>query len=272
MLRRGVVHHAQEVNPLLMPVPLLAQTDHFSIQSIERCEQRCCAIALVIVGHGAGPAALQRQAWLRAVESLTLTLLVATQHQGMLGWMEIQADDGLPFFGEVRIGGHFKRLHQMRLEPVVVPDAPHRGLAEADRSRPRSRGPMGPVSRLLLCCFLNHSLHLGGGNTGRAARPGRVLLPPRHPQSEEPLPPARCLLRRDSQLGGDILILFSGGRQHHDAGALDQSNGQRSRPSTLLQCNLLFSCQVDWQHASEEPLYFRDDLPGITIPICDALH
>src|ERR1035438_7147947 len=192
-----------------MPMPLLAQTDHFSIQSIERCEQRGRAVALVIVGHGASPAALQRQTRLRAVESLNLALLVAAQHQSMLGWIEVKADDGFQLFGEVRIGRHFKRLHQMRLEPVVVPDAPHRGLAEADRSRHGSCGPMSSMSRLLLSCFLNHSLHLGGGYAGRAARPERVLLQARYPQSEKPLPPAGCLLCADSQVGGDILILFS---------------------------------------------------------------
>src|ERR1019366_7622752 len=66
----GVVHQSQEVDPLLMPMPLLAQADHFSIQSVESRKQRSRAVALVVVGHGAGPTALQRQAGLRAVESL----------------------------------------------------------------------------------------------------------------------------------------------------------------------------------------------------------
>src|ERR1700690_3914819 len=109
-----------------MPMPLLAQADHFSIQRVESREQRRGAVGLVIVGHSAGPAALQWQAGLSPVESLNLTLLVATQHQGVLGWIEIKTDDGLQLFGKVRIGGHFKCLHQMRLQPVSVPDAPYR--------------------------------------------------------------------------------------------------------------------------------------------------
>ena len=60
---RGIVHEPQEVDPLLMPVPLLAQTDHFSIQSVEGGKQRSRAVALVIVGHGAGPTALPQQAF-----------------------------------------------------------------------------------------------------------------------------------------------------------------------------------------------------------------
>jgi len=35
---RGIVHQAQEAEPLLVPVALLAQTDHFAVQSVERSE------------------------------------------------------------------------------------------------------------------------------------------------------------------------------------------------------------------------------------------
>jgi hypothetical protein len=90
VLGRGIVHQPQEVDSLLMPVPLLAQADRFSIQSVESCKQRCRAISLVIVGHRARASALQRQARLRAVESLNLALLIATQRQSMLGWIEIK--------------------------------------------------------------------------------------------------------------------------------------------------------------------------------------
>src|SRR5579872_6105264 len=107
MPRRSTVDQAQEVDPLLMSVPLLAQTDHFSIQSVESRKQRRSAIALVIVGHRTSAAALQRQTRLRAVESLNLTLLIAAQHQGALGWIEIKTYDRLQLFGEVRIGGYF---------------------------------------------------------------------------------------------------------------------------------------------------------------------
>jgi hypothetical protein len=89
MIGRRIVYHSQEADPLLMPVTLLAQTDYFAVQRVESREQRSGAIAFLIVRHGSGPAALQRQSRLRAVQGLNLTLLVATQPQGMLGWIEI---------------------------------------------------------------------------------------------------------------------------------------------------------------------------------------
>src|SRR3984957_14402977 len=103
MLRRSIVHQSQEVDPLLMAMPLLAQTDHFSIQSIESGKQRRSAIALVIVGHRTRATTLQLQTRLRAVESLNLTLLIAAPHQGVLGWIEIKTYHRLQLFGEVRI-------------------------------------------------------------------------------------------------------------------------------------------------------------------------
>jgi hypothetical protein len=54
---------------------------------------------------------------------------------------------------------------------------------------------------------------------------GRVLLQARHPQSEKPLPPTCYLLRGDSQIGRNVLILFSCRRLQDDAGTLDQTNG-----------------------------------------------
>src|ERR1035437_1224064 len=176
---------------------------------------------------------------------LNLTLLVTTQHQGVFGWIEIQTDDGLQFLGKVRVGGNFEGFHQMRFESVPVPDAPHRGLAEAHRGRHGPRGPVGGVGGLLLRGFVNHPLYLGRRDAGRAPRTWRVLLQSHHPRSEKPLAPTRCFVRCDSQLRGDFLILPSRSCQQHDAGTLDQTNRKRPRPRALLQGFFLFGFQYN---------------------------
>src|SRR5439155_14105609 len=83
----SIVDQPQEVKPLRMAVTLLAQADYFAVQSIEGGEQRSRSVALVVVRHGPRSAALQRQAGLGTVQGLNLTLLVATQHQRVLGWI-----------------------------------------------------------------------------------------------------------------------------------------------------------------------------------------
>ncbi len=62
--------------------------------TLMRCEQRGGAVALVIVGPGAQTAGINRQALSACViEGLHLRLLLDAQHNGMLWWVQIQADD-----------------------------------------------------------------------------------------------------------------------------------------------------------------------------------
>ena len=83
----------EEADELLMPVALHAAADHGAVEHVERGEQRRGAVALVVVGHGAGAALLHRQAGLGAVERLDLALLVDRQHDGVGGRIDIEADD-----------------------------------------------------------------------------------------------------------------------------------------------------------------------------------
>ena len=62
----------EEADELLMPVALHAVTDHSAVDDVEGGEQRRCAMALVVVRHGAAAAFLQRQTRLGAVERLDL--------------------------------------------------------------------------------------------------------------------------------------------------------------------------------------------------------
>ena len=65
-----------------MTMPLLAQTEHFAVGSIEGCEQRRRPIPFVVMGPGLATSAFERQARLRAIQGLDLTLLIQTQHHG----------------------------------------------------------------------------------------------------------------------------------------------------------------------------------------------
>ena len=61
----------EEADELLMPVALHVAADHGAVEDVEGGEQGRRAVALVVVGHGAGAAFLHRQAGLGAVERHT---------------------------------------------------------------------------------------------------------------------------------------------------------------------------------------------------------
>jgi hypothetical protein len=67
---------------------------------IERCEQGCDAMTLVIVGHRSTLAGLQRQTRLGAIEHLDLAFLIDRDDDGMVGSVHVEADDILDLAGE----------------------------------------------------------------------------------------------------------------------------------------------------------------------------
>ena len=111
-----------------MLVTLLACVVDHSIGGVKRGEQRGRAVALVIVGYDLAAAFFHRQAWLGAVQSLYLALLIDRKHQRVLGWIEIDADVIFEIGGEFGIVADLESLDAMRLQSVCSPDAPYAGL------------------------------------------------------------------------------------------------------------------------------------------------
>lgn len=125
----AAVQNPQKAEPFLMTVPLRAHADHLAVERVQRGKQRRRTVALVVVRHRSGPAALQWQARLRSVERLNLTLLIAAQHNGMLGRVQVESNNRFEFLGELRIVADFEGLDQMGLQAILVPDAPDAGFA-----------------------------------------------------------------------------------------------------------------------------------------------
>src|SRR5215207_4211655 len=81
--RHRRVEGVEETDELLVPMALHAAAEDGAVEHVEGGKQGGGAVALVVIGHGAGPALLQRQAGLGAVEGLDLALLVDRQHHRM---------------------------------------------------------------------------------------------------------------------------------------------------------------------------------------------
>ena len=124
--------------------------------TFERREQGGGAVALVVVGHGAGPALLHRQARLGAVERLDLGLLVHRQHDGVLRRVDIQAHHVLDLLGKPRIVGQLEGRHQMRLQAMSLPDRLNARRRDAHRLGHGSQAPVGRVRRRLRLGLLDH--------------------------------------------------------------------------------------------------------------------
>ena len=99
-----------------MAVPGQALADHRAGEHVQRGEQGGGAVALVVVGHRAGPARLHRQRRLGAVQRLDLGLLVHAQHDRLLRRVQVQPDDVDELLLEPRVVGELERLDPVRLQ------------------------------------------------------------------------------------------------------------------------------------------------------------
>ena len=68
---------------------------------------------------------LDWQTRLRTVQRLHLALLVAAQHQRVLGRGDVQAHDVFELLDELRVARDLEATHQVRLQAVGLPVAHH---------------------------------------------------------------------------------------------------------------------------------------------------
>ena len=83
------------------------------------------------MGHGAGAARLHRQSRLGAVERLDLAFFIDREHHGMVGRIDVEADNILEFVSKFRIVRQLERADAMRRELMGLKDALHRTQAHA---------------------------------------------------------------------------------------------------------------------------------------------
>jgi hypothetical protein len=140
--------------------------------------------------HGGAAPLLHRQSGLGAVKRLDLALLVDAEDHGMGRRIDVEANDILELLGEFGIVGELECAHPMRLKPVPLPDALHRGGADPRRLGHRRCGPMGRLMRRSLVGQGNDAID-GLGRQGRDARgAGLVAGEPLDPLTHEALLPA----------------------------------------------------------------------------------
>ena len=143
VFRHLALDTVEEADELLMAMALHVLPDDCSVKHVERCEQRGCAMPLVIVGHGARTALLHRQAGLGAVERLDLRLLVDGQDHRMSRRINIEADDLGELFGENRIVRQFEAAPSMRCKAMRLPNLLHRRDGQPDDLGHRTCRPVG---------------------------------------------------------------------------------------------------------------------------------
>ena len=202
-------------------------------------------MAFVVVRHRAATALLDRQARLRAVQSLYLALLIGTQHERSLRGVEIQPHDIDDLLDELRVVAELERARQVRLEAVGLPDSPHHRSRHVQLRRQRPHRPVRGIGGLgLRRPFDDQAGHLVGSCRPSSAA-GSILFDAGQPLFGEPSPPETHCWPRDAKVGGDIRVVPALGRLQHDLCPQHQPHGSRSTLRPTGQRASFFLSQSD---------------------------
>jgi len=161
----------KKADEFLVAVSLHALPEDFTFEHVEGGEQRCGAVALIIMHHGSAPARLQRQTRLGAVECLDLRLLIDRKHDGMGGRIDVEPNDILQLGHKLRVTREFETSDPVRLKLVHLPDPSNRAYADPNLLGYGRCSPMSGFARRICPGSLDHPINhrlSQGRNTRRA--------------------------------------------------------------------------------------------------------
>ncbi len=158
-----------------MAVPRLALGEDRSGGDIQRGKQRGSAMADIIVGDSFHITKAHGQHRLGAAERLNLRFLVHRQHDGMIGRVQIQANDVAHLFDEEGIGGELECFTSMRLHRERLEDPAHGGLRDPVGFGGLTDAPVRSRRRLGLQRASKQRGYLLVRQRGRAARTKLVI-------------------------------------------------------------------------------------------------
>jgi hypothetical protein len=105
------VYLPQKLPEFDVAMPRITRADDLSLQHIQRREQARGAVALVIVRHRPAATFLHRQAGLRPVQRLYLRLLIHTQNNGLVRWVQVYSHHIRQLFNKPFVLGELEPFH-----------------------------------------------------------------------------------------------------------------------------------------------------------------
>src|SRR5215469_17950229 len=99
-----------------MSMSFLTKPVNLAVGRVESGKQSRGAVAFVVVRHGLTATRLEWESGLGAIQGLDLAFLIHTQHQSVLGRVQIQSDNIFQLFGEFGIVADLETFHTVRLQ------------------------------------------------------------------------------------------------------------------------------------------------------------
>lgn len=233
-----------------------AFADDLACRHIERRKQGCRAVTFIVVRHGAGAPLLEGQTWLRAIEGLDLAFLVDGKHQSFFGRIEIEADDILHFLSKVRVVGDLEGANDVGFKPILLPDALHAGVANADLVPHYAHAPVRGMGWALLDGLLDDRALESLGNRLLAGRLASSFDHAGDASFDKILLPAPNRRLGDTDRSHNCHYAGAGGRHQHNLGPFCHLLGSVPIPDYLLKLGAILRAECEFRllrfHAARE--------------------
>src|SRR5579875_177039 len=213
---------------LLMAMTALAPADHGSVGQVQSGEQRCGAMANVVVSHAFDIAQAHGQQRLGALQGLDLALFIDAQHHGLVRWIQVQPHDIPHFFNEEGIGGKLQVTLPMWLKTKRTPNAMYGVLRQTRLRGQRTATPMRGVGELCPQRLANQRRDSLIADRARATR-AQLPVQPLQTLLQKTPPPIAHRHGVEMKLGRDGLVAHSRSTQQNDPRSPDQTMRQGAR-------------------------------------------
>lgn len=264
--RHGLVDLAQEGQELLMPMSRLAGGKHRAVEHVQRCEQRCSAVALVVVRDALDVAQSHGQHRQRALQGLALALFVHADHQRVVRRAQVQADHVAQLLNEEGVVGQLEAFSAVRLQPKELQVTRDAGLGDACLSGHRAHTPVRrAVGRLGVQSRIDQLRHALVVDRARLAG-AHVVVQTRNAPLNEPSAPLADRGLGELQALGNGAVEFAIGAAQNDARPIAQRSRQRAAPSKRLQLRALLVRQQQFNLRSAR------SHRGISVPKMPQWH
>lgn len=235
----SLVDLTQEGQELLVPMTWFAGRQHRAVEHVQRGEQRGRAMALVVVGDSLDVAEPHGQHRLRALQRLTLALLVHADDQRVVRRAQIQAHHVAQLLDEERVVGQLEAFGAMRLQPEELEVPRNAGLGDACLGRHRAHAPMcRAIGWLSVQRRLDQLRHTFIVNRARLAS-AHVVIQTRDASLDEARAPLAHRRVGQLQALGNGIVGLAIGTAEDDARPNAQRRRQRAAASKGLQLRTL---------------------------------
>ena len=235
----GAVDLAQELPEFDVPMSRITGADDLPFQHVQRREQARGAVAFVVMGHGLAAPLLHRQAGLRPVQRLNLTLLVDAQHHRLVRRIQVHPHHVRQFLDKPLVLGQLECIDPMGLKTVRVPYPLHRRFADPLGFCHRTHGPMRGIARYRLESRIDNGLHPVQRKSLGTRAVGCILGQAHRSMLLEAFAPLNHRWTGGGQLGRNGVVRHTVRRQQANARPQDGSLGAGSGPLPRFQCRPL---------------------------------